>query len=167
MSESRTSTERQPKILLLRSPTETGEDKYENVFKESEYEAINVPVLETVNVNIEEVKNLMGEGPQDVEVDGVIMTSGRSSSIWKDLAQELSSSEDVNSRVETSGKTIHPRNECIYRVQKQDRGEICYFTSSVPQLPHLLRPFPPPIHILLTHPLHPTYAEKTLARAKS
>jgi hypothetical protein len=107
MSESGASAERQFKILLLRSPAEKGEDKYESVFRESEYEGINVPVLETVNVNIEEVKNLMREGPQGVGVDGVIMTSGRSSSIWKEfaeeLAEEVSSSKDATRIAETSG----------------------------------------------------------------
>jgi hypothetical protein len=111
MSESGISAQGQSKVLLLRSPTETGEDKYENAFKESEYEAITLSVLETVNVNIEEVTKLMGEGPQRAGVDGVIMTSGRSSLVWKDLAEELSSSDDTNRILEASGKTLHPQSK--------------------------------------------------------
>ncbi|KAJ3986976.1 tetrapyrrole biosynthesis uroporphyrinogen III synthase [Lentinula detonsa] len=68
--------------ILLRTPDSSTIDKYEAAFNVSgqQYKAVCVPVLETVLMNLEELKQTIISGPK---VDGVVMTSARSCEAWK------------------------------------------------------------------------------------
>ncbi|KAJ3830187.1 tetrapyrrole biosynthesis, uroporphyrinogen III synthase [Lentinula raphanica] len=69
--------------ILLRAPDpDASADRYEAAFDVlgSSSKAICVPVLETVLMNIEKLKQTIVSGPN---VDGVIITSARSCEAWK------------------------------------------------------------------------------------
>lgn len=70
-------------VLLLRSPTTDGPDKYETTFKAQGYRAISVPVLETVLVNGKELSEAISQGPNEGNLKGVIVTSARACEAWK------------------------------------------------------------------------------------
>lgn len=72
--------------ILLRAP-EASPDKYEVAFSTlgSQCSAVSVPVLETVLVNLEDLK----ESIMNIKVDGVIMTSVRSCEAWKTVIGQL------------------------------------------------------------------------------
>ena len=80
-------------VLLLRSPTTDGPDKYESAFNNIGYHALSVPVLETVLVNLDELQSLVISGPEELKLSGVIITSARSCEAWRDVVQRLVSSD--------------------------------------------------------------------------
>ena len=74
-------------VLLLRSPNGDGSDKYESAFQEAGYRTISVPVLETVLVNLEDLKSLIQTGAEGQNLSGVIITSARSCGAWREAVQ--------------------------------------------------------------------------------
>ena len=80
-------------VLLLRSPTIDGPDKYESTLQNVGYRPLSVPVLETVLVNLEELKDLIYSGPRVLDLSAVIITSARSCEAWREVVQQLVSSE--------------------------------------------------------------------------
>ncbi|TBU24877.1 tetrapyrrole biosynthesis, uroporphyrinogen III synthase [Dichomitus squalens] len=76
-------------VLLLRAPSEDagGVDKYEEAFRTRGYRATSVPVLETVHMNIEQLKETVRRGGEGYA--GVIVTSGRAVEAWRLVVQQL------------------------------------------------------------------------------
>ena len=80
-------------MLLLRSPTTDGTDKYESALKTTGYNPISIPVLETVLVNLENLKDVIKSGPTVLKLSAVVVTSARSCEAWREVVQQLVSSE--------------------------------------------------------------------------
>ena len=76
-------------VLLLRAPSSDGVDKYEAAFRNAGYDAVSVPVLETVLVNLEQLADIVDAGPSKEELGGVIVTSARSCEAWSSVVQTL------------------------------------------------------------------------------
>ncbi|KAI0697759.1 tetrapyrrole biosynthesis, uroporphyrinogen III synthase [Cytidiella melzeri] len=75
-------------VLLLRSPSGDGIDKYESAFHDAGYHAVSVPVLETNFVNLNDLKHLIQSGPEGLGLSGVIVTSARSCEAWRKAVQD-------------------------------------------------------------------------------
>lgn len=69
-------------VLLLRAPAEDGPDRYEAAFEEKGYVPLSVPVLETVLVHVDALRDKIVRGPEAQGLSGVIMTSKRSVEAW-------------------------------------------------------------------------------------
>ena len=78
-------------VLLFRAPSRP-EDRYETAFKGAGYNALSVPVLETVSTNTANLKAIIETGPAAASLDGVIITSGRACEVWKTVIGNLPSS---------------------------------------------------------------------------
>ncbi|KAI0790222.1 tetrapyrrole biosynthesis uroporphyrinogen III synthase [Irpex lacteus] len=76
-------------VLLLRSPTSDSPDKYESTFQAAGYHALSVPVLETVLVNQDDLREVVRRGPQEAGLSGVVITSARSSEAWREVVRGL------------------------------------------------------------------------------
>ena len=76
-------------VLLLRAPSGDGQDKYESAFQAIGYHAVSVPVLETVLVNLDDLKKLVQAGPEECSLSGVVITSARSCEAWREVVQSL------------------------------------------------------------------------------
>lgn len=76
-------------VLLLRSSTADGPDKYEAACTDIGYHAVSVPVLETVLVNLSDLEGLVSAGPVAHALSGVIITSARSCEAWREVVQKL------------------------------------------------------------------------------
>lgn len=77
-------------VLLLRAPAEEGPDPYETVFRTRGYAPISVPVLETLIVNLNDLKKKVAVGPKGQGLSGVIITSKRAIEAWSKAVEELS-----------------------------------------------------------------------------
>ncbi|PCH42904.1 tetrapyrrole biosynthesis uroporphyrinogen III synthase [Wolfiporia cocos MD-104 SS10] len=77
------------RVLLLRTPTADGPDRYETAFETRGYRPISVPVLETTYTNLDHLKTKVLEGPGKHGYNGVVITSGRSCEAWKTVTLEL------------------------------------------------------------------------------
>jgi uroporphyrinogen-III synthase len=78
-------------VLLLRSPSTEGPDKYEDAFRAQGYRLVCVPVLETVLMNREDLGNMIRDGPDKAALRGVIVTSARACEAWKEAVLQLGS----------------------------------------------------------------------------
>jgi len=78
-------------VLLFRAPSRP-EDRYETAFKAAGYNALSVPVLETISTNTADLKAIIETGPTTASLDGVIITSGRACEVWKTVIGNLPSS---------------------------------------------------------------------------
>ncbi|OCH84534.1 tetrapyrrole biosynthesis uroporphyrinogen III synthase [Obba rivulosa] len=76
-------------VLLLRSTSQDGPDKYEEAFRSRGYTPISVPVLETVLKNLGDLKGSVLEGPFKLAFGGVIVTSARACEAWRVVMQEI------------------------------------------------------------------------------
>ncbi|KAF9007040.1 tetrapyrrole biosynthesis, uroporphyrinogen III synthase [Cyathus striatus] len=78
-------------VLLLRGPSSESssseKDKYEPVFSAAGYNALSIPVLETVFANLDSLQSIISHGPQQEGVGGVLLTSKRSCDAWREILQ--------------------------------------------------------------------------------
>ena len=83
------------RILLLRGPSaDVSPDPYEVEFSKKGMAALNVPVLETVLANLEELHWVIETGPTFHGYTGVIATSGRSTEAWLRASERVLESGD-------------------------------------------------------------------------
>lgn len=82
-------------VLLLRAPAEDGPDRYEVVFEARGYVPLSVPVLETVLVHVDVLRDKIIRGPKVQGLSGVIMTSKRAVEAWCDAIRSISPPTDV------------------------------------------------------------------------
>ncbi|KAF9235000.1 tetrapyrrole biosynthesis, uroporphyrinogen III synthase [Melanogaster broomeanus] len=71
-------------VLLLRAPAEGGPDRYELEFETKGYTPLSIPVLETVTVNVEVLKEKILSGPKEPGL------SGRAVEAWSDAIEMIS-----------------------------------------------------------------------------
>ena len=100
-------------VLLLRSPSTDTPDRYESAFSTAGYDPISVPVLETALTNVNELAQIILNGP-DFEDDhlcrcccnrrcfrcgysGVVMTSARACEAWKAAVESIAASSNSDS----------------------------------------------------------------------
>lgn len=76
-------------VLLLRAPADDGPDRYEVVFEARGYVPLSVPVLETVLVHIDELRDKIVRGPDAQNLSGVIVTSKRAVEAWCEAIQSI------------------------------------------------------------------------------
>ncbi|KAF8555183.1 tetrapyrrole biosynthesis, uroporphyrinogen III synthase [Imleria badia] len=76
-------------VLLLRAPADDGPDRYEAAFEERGYVPLSVPVLETVLVHADVLRDKIVRGPDVQGLSGVIMTSKRSVEAWCDAIRSI------------------------------------------------------------------------------
>jgi uroporphyrinogen-III synthase len=75
-------------VVLLRAPSaDTLPDPYNAAFEAADYSVASVPVLETTFVNLPELQDLIGSGPAQAGIDGVIVTSGRAGEAWSTVKE--------------------------------------------------------------------------------
>ncbi|KAF9528794.1 tetrapyrrole biosynthesis, uroporphyrinogen III synthase [Crepidotus variabilis] len=65
-------------VLLLRSPAEEAEDRYELAFRNAGYRPVSIPVLETLICHSSELAEYILSKPREIGIFGVIVTSKRS-----------------------------------------------------------------------------------------
>lgn len=82
-------------VLLLRAPSQGEEDRYSTTFNNAGYNAISVPVLETVLTNLTTLKAIVEKGPTAECLEGVIITSRRACDAWKTVVGDLVGSSTV------------------------------------------------------------------------
>ncbi|THH21767.1 hypothetical protein EUX98_g8288 [Antrodiella citrinella] len=82
-------------VLLLRAPTQDGSspDKYEACFASAGYQAVSIPVLETVLVNLSDLNQIVKKGPLQKGLGGVIVTSARACEAWRVVVEQLVTDE--------------------------------------------------------------------------
>jgi len=83
-------------VLLLREPSEDGQDRYEAIFTEAGYYTVSIPVLETAYTNVENLRDIIHGGPHASGLDGVIVTSKRSCDAWREALRLLRDARQVN-----------------------------------------------------------------------
>jgi len=89
-------------VVLLRSPSQDGPDKYEAVLRSRGYQPLSIPVLETALVNLNALLEIMKKGPGENNLDGVIITSARACEAWSNAVERL-----IGSRVcENAGSCL-------------------------------------------------------------
>lgn len=76
-------------VLLLRTPSGNGSDRYETALKEQHYNPVCIPVVETTYTNLHKLKEIITEGPTKRGYAGVIITSARACEAWKSVTLEL------------------------------------------------------------------------------
>lgn len=76
-------------ILLLRSPSQDTPDRYESCFNSSGYHPLSIPVLETVLTNLDDLRQIVRDGPASQNYAGVILTSGRACEAWRNVVEDL------------------------------------------------------------------------------
>ena len=76
-------------VLLLRAPAEDGPDRYEAAFEARGYVPLSVPVLETVFVHIDALRDKIVLGPEAQSLSGVIITSKRAVEAWCDALRSI------------------------------------------------------------------------------
>jgi len=76
-------------VLLLRAPAEDGPDRYEAAFEARGYVPLSVPVLETVLVHVDVLRDKIVRGPKAQGLSGVIMTSKRAVEAWCDALRSI------------------------------------------------------------------------------
>ncbi|KAF8127643.1 tetrapyrrole biosynthesis uroporphyrinogen III synthase [Boletus edulis] len=76
-------------VLLLRAPGEDGRDRYETVFEAKGYAPLSVPVLETVLVHVDTLRDKIVRGPDAQDLSGVILTSKRAVEAWCNAIQSI------------------------------------------------------------------------------
>ncbi|KAI0798174.1 tetrapyrrole biosynthesis, uroporphyrinogen III synthase [Abortiporus biennis] len=77
-------------VLLLRSSQDVP-DRYEVAFKTRGFHPTSIPVLETVHVNLDELRNIVRAGGRESGFDGVIITSARACEAWREVVKDTSS----------------------------------------------------------------------------
>ncbi|PSR78948.1 hypothetical protein PHLCEN_2v7252 [Hermanssonia centrifuga] len=83
-------------VLLLRSPSSEEPDKYESALQSRGYSAVSVAVLETVLVNTSGLEDIVGKGPEDGRLGGVIITSARACESWRNVVLQLMSTPGIS-----------------------------------------------------------------------
>lgn len=76
-------------VLLLRAPEEGGPDRYEVAFEGRGYVPLSVPVLETVLVHVDELRDKIARGPDAEGLSGVILTSKRAVEAWCEALRSI------------------------------------------------------------------------------
>lgn len=76
-------------VLLLRAPAGDGPDRYEAAFEARGYVPLSVPVLETVLVHVDALRDKIVRGPDAQGLSGVIMTSKRAIEAWSDAIRSI------------------------------------------------------------------------------
>lgn len=92
-------------VLLLRSPSTDGPDRYETAFKSIGYHPTSVPVLETVLKSLDILEGLLKAGPAEGNYGGIIITSGRSCEAWRHAIERLEAISSRADEVEPAGTT--------------------------------------------------------------
>lgn len=82
-------------VLLLRSPSTEGPDKYEDAFRPLGYHPVSVPVLETVLVHLAELEAAIARGPAESGLGGVVITSARACEAWRAAVISLVKSQST------------------------------------------------------------------------
>ncbi|EMD32831.1 hypothetical protein CERSUDRAFT_143432 [Gelatoporia subvermispora B] len=105
-------------VLLLRSTPQDGPDKYEEAFRARGYNPVSVPVLETVLKNIENLRDVILEGPARRSYGGVIVTSARACEAWRATMQRIvkespASSEQGGRAITGSHSTFGPNTSLV------------------------------------------------------
>ncbi|KAH0834148.1 beta-glucan synthesis-associated protein-domain-containing protein [Lanmaoa asiatica] len=76
-------------VLLLRAPAEGGPDRYEVAFEARGYVPLSVPVLETVLVHVNALRDKIVCGPNAQGLSGVIVTSKRAVEAWCEAIRSI------------------------------------------------------------------------------
>lgn len=95
-------------VLLLRAPAEDEPDRYEAAFEAKGYVPLSVPVLETVLVHIDVLRDKIENGPDAQALSGVIMTSKRSVEAWCEAIRLMVDTKGVLGAMVRTHDLTHP-----------------------------------------------------------
>ena len=76
-------------VLLLRAPDEDAPDRYEAVFGAKGFVPLSLPVLETVLVHVDTLRDKIVRGPNAQGLSGVILTSKRAVEAWCEALRSI------------------------------------------------------------------------------
>ena len=76
-------------IIFLRTPPDEGPDTYADLFTSAGYHAHSLAVLETVSINVQELRDVLSQGPDKLGIGGVVVSSGRAVGTWREAASTL------------------------------------------------------------------------------
>lgn len=77
-----------PRVLLLRNPSEAKTDPYDTHLRATHFEPISLAVLETTLVNLDALTSLLSASPRE-GTKGVVLTSARAANAWWGAVRRL------------------------------------------------------------------------------
>lgn len=84
-------------VLLLREPAKDGPDRYEQAFKQVGYHPVSIPVLATVHDDVNNLVEIVKNGPETYDLGGVVITSKRSCEAWGKALSDIRKSQSSHS----------------------------------------------------------------------
>ncbi|KAF8837893.1 tetrapyrrole biosynthesis, uroporphyrinogen III synthase [Paxillus ammoniavirescens] len=120
-------------VLLLRAPAEEGPDRYELEFETRGYTPLSIPVLETVPVSIDILKEKILHGPNEQALSGVIITSKRAVEAWSEALEMISQ----DPRTETPETPVDWGTVPFYVVGEATAAAASKIQTNFPSFPHL------------------------------